>query len=75
MVYTGCPSGSELRVVNRGLTGCAVPSVREVWFCVGLCRPSGVFTLWYLWNLEYPWKTILLCYFTLRHKRFFGFFV
>ena len=48
MVYTGCPSGSELRVVNRGSTGCAVPSVREVWFCVGYvarvaCLTFGIY--------------------------------
>lgn len=41
MVYTGCPSGSELR-------GGAVPSVREVWFCVGYaawvaCLPFGIY--------------------------------
>ena len=48
MVYTGCPSGSELRVVHRDSGGCAVPSVREVWFCVDYaawvaCLPFGIY--------------------------------
>ena len=70
----GCPSGSELRVVNRDSVGCAVPSVRGCGFVWGYAARVACLNLWHLWNPECPRRAILLCVISpLRHKRFSGF--